>query len=287
MTQALSATDSSPPVRHLVAEPGLLLHRVTVPDTAGEVADRLLTSIALGLFVPGERLPTERSLSDALAVSRTTVRDALARLRTNGVVQTRRGRNGGTYILESWSSGSAAAVRNTMPAGVDDLENLLDMRELVEGMIARTAARRRTDSDIEAIRGAVGGFVGASTPQAHHAADVALHAAVLWATHNPQLALLSRDLLSRLTSGIAIEPYSQEMDSRAVGEHVDLADAIVAGDAERAATVAERHFTISSDKARRVLRRGLSIAPPDPGCEGPTGKCAAPTGDPLPGRPPA
>jgi len=56
MTQALSVTDSSPPVRHLVAEPGLLLHRVTVPDTAGEVADRLLTSIALGLFVPGERL---------------------------------------------------------------------------------------------------------------------------------------------------------------------------------------------------------------------------------------
>lgn len=180
------------------------------------------------------------------------------------MVETRRGRNGGAYILASWSAGSAAAVRNTMTAEVDELEDLLDMRELVEGTIARTAANRRTEDDIAAIQQAMATFLEASTAVAHHVADIALHSAILWATHNPQLALLSRDLLSRVTPGIAIEPYSQDMDTRAVGEHVELTDAIVAGDAERAAAVAEHHFTISSENTRRVLRRGFTIAQTQP-----------------------
>ncbi len=263
MTQVRTVTDAPSDVRRLVSDPSLLLHRLAVPDAAGEVADRLMTSIALGLFVPGERLPTERALANALAVSRTTVREALARLRANGVVETRRGRNGGAYILASWTAGSAAAVRNTMAADTDDLEDLLDMRELVEGMIARTAARRRTAADVQAIRQAVAAFLEASTPQEHHEADLALHGAVMWAAHNPQLALLSRDLLSRVTPGIPIEPYSQDMDARAVGEHVELADAIIAGEAELAASVAEHHFTISSENTRRVLQRGLAIEPAD------------------------
>ena len=257
MAQPQWVMDPGADVRDLMADPRVLLHKVTLPDAVGEVADRLMTSIALGLFVPGERLPTERSLAETLEVSRTTVRGALARLRASGVVETRRGRNGGAYILASWTHRSAQAVRNTMAADLSVLEDLLDTRELVEGMIARTAARRRGERDIEAIEQALAAFAAADSPEASHASDIALHAAILWAAHNPQLALITHDLLRRVTPGLAIEPYSADMDARALIEHRQLVAAILAGDEQRAGRIAEHHFTITSENTRRVLRRGI------------------------------
>lgn len=257
MAQPQWVLDPDADLRDVLADPRVLLHKVTLPDAVGEVADRLMTSIALGLFVPGERLPTERSLAGSLEVSRTTVRGALARLRASGVVETRRGRNGGAYILASWTHHSAEAVRNTMAADLSVLEDLLDTRELVEGMTARTAARRRSERDILAIEHALAAYADSGSPEACHAADIALHAAILWATHNPQLALLTQDLLRRVTPGLAIEPYSTDMDARALVEHRELVAAIVAGDEQRAGHVAEHHFTISSENTRRVLRRGI------------------------------
>ncbi len=144
-----------------------------------------------------------------------------------------------------------------MAADLPVLEDLLDARELVEGMIARTAARRRTERDIDAIEQAFAAYVDAPTQQACHACDIGFHAAILWATHNPQLALLTQDLLRRVTPGLAIEPYSTDMDARALVEHRELVAAIVAGDEQRAGHVAEHHFTISSENTRRVLRRGI------------------------------
>src|SRR6266571_8591495 len=68
--------------------------------TAGErVAERFVTAIALGEFVSGQRLPTERELAALLAVSRTTVREAIQRLQASGYVRTRRGRGGGTFFF--------------------------------------------------------------------------------------------------------------------------------------------------------------------------------------------
>ncbi|HET7247701.1 MAG TPA: winged helix-turn-helix domain-containing protein, partial [Streptosporangiaceae bacterium] len=68
-------------------------------QTAGErIAERFVTAIALGEFVPGQRLPPERELAAMLEVSRTTVREALQRLQAAGYVTARRGRGGGTFV---------------------------------------------------------------------------------------------------------------------------------------------------------------------------------------------
>src|SRR5258707_13710582 len=68
-------------------------------QTAGErIAERLVTAIALGEFVPGQRLPAERDLAAMLEVSRTTVREALQRLQAAGYVTARRGRGGGRVV---------------------------------------------------------------------------------------------------------------------------------------------------------------------------------------------
>jgi GntR family transcriptional regulator, transcriptional repressor for pyruvate dehydrogenase complex len=247
---------------------GSLSRPLQVPTAVGEVADRLMTAIALGEFVPGERLPVERALVSMLGVSRSTVHEAIGRLRSAGIVEVRRGRAGGAFVRSDWSSNSADAVARTLGTRWSQLEELFDLRGLVEGMVARTAAERRTADDIAALNRALADFADAKTPQAEHAGDTAIHNAVTKATGNPQVAALNRGLLAAITFGIPIEPYNRDVFDRALEEHSALVESVVAGDVERAGQVAESHFAMTRRTVRGVLRRGLDGAAegePQPG----------------------
>ncbi|MXI40464.1 GntR family transcriptional regulator, partial [Escherichia coli] len=80
---------------------GRLPEAVLRPATANvfeTTVEQLATAIRLGVFVHGEHLPPERELAERLGVSRNSLRDAIAALRTSGLVTTRRGRGGGTVV---------------------------------------------------------------------------------------------------------------------------------------------------------------------------------------------
>ncbi len=239
------------------------LRPVRLLTVAAEVADRLITAIAIGEYLPGERLPAERELAQILDVSRSTVREAVGRLLAVGIVDIRRGRQGGAYVRESWTSASAEAVRRTLLPRWEEMEQLFDLRCLVEGMVARVAAQRRQDADVTRMRAALDGFANATTPQEEHAADIAFHSAVVVATGNPQIADLSRDLLMRVSLGFPIEPYDggPTVYGRALREHGELCEAIAAGDAEGAGRIAQGHFTITNEAVRQVLSR--AARPPE------------------------
>src|ERR1700719_2752825 len=137
---------------------GALLAPITL-QTAGErIAERFVTAIALGEFVPGQRLPPERELAAMLEVSRTTVREALQRLQASGYVTTRRGRGGGTFVRTDRGPDADGMIARTLVPAWADLTDLLDFRRLVEQLIARAAAERRDDRDIAVIRAAVADY---------------------------------------------------------------------------------------------------------------------------------
>lgn len=234
--------------------PGLLgpLRR----QRAGEqLAERLATALALGQFSPGERLPSERDLAAQLGTSRATVADAVGRLAASGAVEVRRGRLGGAYVLRTWTAGTAEAVRRTLGGSGTDVERHQDFRRLVEGLVARTAAERRTDADLAALRGALAAFTAATSLEQARALDVALHRAVARAAHNADLAALSDRLLTESTLGLALEPFTDDVYARAVPQHQALVDAVAAQDAERAARTASEHFGLTSEVLRALLRR--------------------------------
>jgi len=222
---------------------------------AEQLADRLATALALGEFSVGERLPSERELSVRLQTSRATVSEALGRLTRQGYVDVRRGRRGGAYVLQTWTGETAASVRRTLGPRESSVERHQDFRGLVEGLVARTAAARRDDADVRALRAAVEAFRAAATLEQARALDVELHRTVAAAAHNADLAALSARLLSETTLGFALEPFTEQVFQRAVPQHQALVHAVIDGDGERAAEIATGHFTLTTQALRELLRR--------------------------------
>jgi GntR family transcriptional regulator, transcriptional repressor for pyruvate dehydrogenase complex len=224
--------------------------------TAGErIAERIVTAIALGEFVPDQRLPTERELATMLEVSRTTVREALQRLQASGYVTTRRGRGGGTFVRTGRGPDADDMIARTLVPAWADLTELLDFRRLVEQLIARTAAQRRDERDIEQIRTAVLAYTEASDRDASSLADHALHQAIARATHNPRLVGLSAQTRREVSLGFDAEPYTPEVRRRALHQHPSLAEAVIAGDSEQAARLAAAHFSLTEDMLRELHAR--------------------------------
>ena len=236
--------------------PGSVLAPIKLPNAAEQVADRLVTAVALGEFVPGQRLPTERELSSMLGVNRSAVREALHELAGAGYIEIRRGRSGGAFVRASWGPGSASMVRRTLGSQWKDFEALFDMRALVEAMIARTAATRRRAADVDVMEAGVQAYIDAGEDrEASRAADQGLHTAIAAATQNAFLTRLSQEIRARISLGLQAEPYSTDIRRRAIGQHRELVAAIVGGEEDLAAALAADHFRLTESAMRALLKR--------------------------------
>lgn len=260
MTASVKRSVTPPPSDELV---GQLFAPLRLRSASEQIADRLVTAITLGAFVPGQRLPAERELAATLDVSRTTVREAISRLAATGYVEVRRGRTGGAIVTATASPERDEMIRRTLAPGWQQLESLFDFRALIEPLIARTAAQRRSSQAVEQIHAALAAYRSAGGDrEASGRADGALHRAIAEATENPYLIDLSDRIRHAVSLGFRAEPYSLAIRERALVEHAELAQAILDGDPERAAAIAGAHFAITEERLRALYER--SAAEPQP-----------------------
>ena len=245
------------PIRN-AEPPGLL----TAPlRTRGEqIADRLVTAIALGEYVPGQRLPTERELAAALDVSRRSVREALHRLEAEHYIEILRGRTGGAFVRSSWERLSATMVSRTLLPRWDQFEDLFELRRAVEPMIARKAAERRTDADLASIGAAIEVYRHADGREASRTADLAVHATIAAAARNPSLAELSRRLRAEASLGFNAVPWSPEIRAKAIEHHDQFLRAFVHRRPQAAARVALEQVKLTETALRALRDRVASEA---------------------------
>lgn len=251
------APTPAPPGTRSAASGARGLGPVRVASAVDETADRLLTTIALGEFSVGERLPTERELTETLRVSRPTVRAAIARLQGLGCLEVVRGRNGGHYVRAGWHEASAPAVRRVLLPRWERIEAQLDTRCLIESLIARTAAERRDEADIRAITTALRRYERSATPEHIRNTDADLHTVISRAARNDELARYSQQLLREISAGFPIEPFRGNLTAAALADHRALADAVIGGRAEEAARLARSHFAITGQNLRDTLQGSL------------------------------
>lgn len=142
--------------------------------------------VHMGLLLPGERLPPERTLAEQLSVSRVTLREALRVLETEGYFVVRRGASGGTFVSELDVLGDIAAHRISRDPAL--ILRVMEFREALEPTAARHAAVRRTPTDLAALERACAQLADAMDVAQIRRAECMLYTAVGAASHNPLLA---------------------------------------------------------------------------------------------------
>ncbi|WAL40716.1 GntR family transcriptional regulator [Brevibacterium sp. BRM-1] len=214
---------------------------VATQSTPQQIADHILSAIAVGALPEGTALPPERELAAALGVSRSSVRAALDRLQRGGFVDRRRGRGGGTFIALVSPAG-LRGVADRLESFRHGQRGALEARALVQNGIARLAAQRRTDEELALVRRLAADYAAQHEAGPARAADARFHAALARAAHNEELAAIAGGLDLRINTGFRHDPFSAELARRAALDHAGIVEAVAAGDAERAGSLCEEHF---------------------------------------------
>ncbi|RYX94370.1 MAG: FadR family transcriptional regulator [Comamonadaceae bacterium] len=214
------------------------------PTLADRVTDVLSGKLRSGVYPVNARLPTENALSEEFGVSRTVVREAISRLKSEGLVETRQG--SGTVVLDPRSS---AAFRlgspDDNPAG--GVLRIIELRCGIEAQMAAMAAVRRTASEMADIQRALKAIDRAVAQKGDGVAeDLALHMAISRATHNPYytdlLGMLTRSLHDAIRVTRSNEARRADLTDEVRDEHKAIVVAIQARDAEAARVAALHHM---------------------------------------------
>jgi len=215
--------------------------------------EQLATAIRLGVYPLGTTLPSERDLAGMLGVSRATLREAMAALREAGLVETTRGRGGGTIVTLKPRTPSARAAARIAPERRLEWLDALDFRRVVEPGAAYLAAHLpMTDVRRQQLERAYADVDAAARPAAHRQADSRFHLTIAALSESPRLIEAVTSVQSTLHEMLLAIPVLDTNIAHSDRQHSALVKAILAGDAERARLVMEQHC---DDTA--ALLRGL------------------------------
>jgi GntR family transcriptional repressor for pyruvate dehydrogenase complex len=218
--------------------------------------EQLATAIRLGAYPRGSSLPPERELAQRLGVSRATLREAIAALRTAGFVSTTRGRGGGTvvdYRPQRPSSRGASALAALADRG-EQLRDVLVYRRIVEPGAAHLAASRDLEpADRDLLVEAHDDVAGATDPARHRQADSRFHLAVAAVTRSPLTVSAVTHVQAALHEMLSVIPVLAVNIEHSDRQHRQLLDAVLAGDGSRARRVMESHCDDTAALLRGML----------------------------------
>ncbi|WP_137152954.1 FadR/GntR family transcriptional regulator [Devosia sp. FKR38] len=228
------------------------------PKLADLVIDTLRKRISAGDYAAGSKLPTESQMTSIFGVSRTVVREAMAALAADGLVQARQG--AGVFVMANAAS-AFTAIGAESSNKISVALNVLEVRMGIEIESAGLAAVRRSSSQDAAIQEAWNAFerqIKAGTPTGK--TDFAFHRAIAEATNNPFYIEVLDGLGSRTipcdvtspwgTDSVLTLEYQQGLQQ----EHLVILKAISAQDASAAREAMRQHLGRSQDRYRQRLR---------------------------------
>ncbi len=233
------------------------------PRLADGVVETIRMKIVSGDLEPGAKLPTENQLCVEHGVSRTVVREAIARLSADGLVHARQG--AGVFVHED-APNAVAEIFSEIGGKVSMVLNVLEVRMAVEIESAGLAAQRRSASQQAEIHAAFADFEEMlRRRQPTGAADFAFHRTIATATNNPfyveMLDVLGRrtiprDLVTIVSSDLL---QSQEYLAGLQAEHNAIMQAIADGDPAAAREAMRAHLSASQRRYQALLQHGSDL----------------------------
>ena len=217
-------------------------HRREVESRADVAYRHLLAFIEREDLPDGTRLPTESEFVDSLGLSRASIRDALARLRTEGRTVSRRG--SGSFVVRGTPT---ELLRLSAIDGIRDLIDWHEFRVALESEVAILAAERRAEEDLAAIRHAQVALEARLVDNWGEAEDSAFHHSIAFAAHNPKLLDAVRALTAhifrwtRFTHDSGLLTLNERREIIAV-EHGEIIAAIADRRPDLARAAVRRHL---------------------------------------------
>lgn len=215
-----------------------------------EVLDYLRREMSLGRIRVGDRLPSERKLSEHLGVARETLRQALRMLEGSGDIVVQRGSRGGA-VVQSTPVDAAQSLRHVVEHQ-DAILDAIEFRSIVESAAARLAALRRTPEDLAALARAQANLLAADTLHDCRDFDTAFHLALANASGNREITHAVEEARVKMFRMVDVIDYEFLRDSSHAA-HERVLDALQAGDAERAAAEMRAHLTTTRDEFEQII----------------------------------
>jgi GntR family transcriptional repressor for pyruvate dehydrogenase complex len=234
-------------------------NKVQVPRISDAVAASLERRILEGSLKPGDRLPPERELAVELGVSRPSLREAIQKLASKGMVHSRQG--GGTYVTDSLNSTFFDPWQDMMGNHPNLREDMLEFRRMLEGQAAEWAAERATDADLQRLDqafAAVSAAYESDDTNRRSAADIAFHQAIGDAAHNALLGHLSVALLRLMQDSIRLNLGELKnvpaASSLLMSQHAAIHAAVRSRKPSAARAAAETHIDFVRETLAQTLR---------------------------------
>ena len=227
------------------------------PSLPEELASVILRQIEDGDFKLGEVLPSEQNLAVMFNVSRTVVREALARLKFEGIIQSKRGSGPVVCMLP----GSRGGYDLPGASSVEERIGIIEFRFILEGECAALAALYRTEEQLAAMNTCLQKMQQAvESGTSGLMADYQFHSLLAEAAHNNYMSNFIKFLSSKILGGIQRTRFLSNQDLQlamsVVGEHRDIYNAIAVREEEGGRKMARAHM------CKSALRQGLTLTPP-------------------------
>jgi len=174
------------------------------PEKLSTAVTRQIELLILrGILRPGERLPSERELSERLGVSRPSLREAIAALQDKGLLTTKAG--AGIYVADVLGSAFSEALVKLFASHDEAVFDYISFRRDMEGLAAERATRLASDTDLKVIQTIFDKMVTAHSkrdPADEARLDADFHLAIIEASHNVVMLHMMRSMYQLLREGV-------------------------------------------------------------------------------------
>jgi GntR family transcriptional repressor for pyruvate dehydrogenase complex len=237
-----------PPTHRAVFAP------LTQPGRAEAVTRRLRDAIVLGVLGDGEQLPSEVELAESLGVAPVTARESLQTLRELGLVTTKRGRRGGSFVRAPAHPDAVLLRTRLGELSLVDIRDFGDFYAAIAGAAAAYAAGRATGADVDRLREV--GVRRAVDPGGSRRAEAQFHLEVAAAAQSARMTQEELRLQAEFGPLLWLSMATEDGRRRSEAEHGAIVDAIAAGDSAAARARTEDHVGRAIDD---VVRNRLEL----------------------------
>lgn len=242
-------------------------------DRFGEIGVQVVTAVQGGLvgdaisaitrhirqhdLMPGDKLPSEVSLSKELSVSRTVVREAFRSLAAMQIIELATGKRATVSPIDHGAM--SLIIEHGVRTDQINVQQIYDVRRTIETRIVTLAAIRRSDAEAAALLAITDAMrAAAGHPETLMEQDLAFHMALAKASKNPVFALIVGAFqgITRQTWPVGWKSRTTKAAREAmISTHEQIADAVMAGDPQKAVSLMAVHF---DESVRALLEAGLS-----------------------------